>query len=132
MTFFKRPTWRARIIVLLLVMICCPCTAFSLESNMPAEEESFMTGTFLYPIKLFRKYISGADGDRCAMHPSCSTYSVGAFRKHGVFIGWSMISDRLMRCGRDEVVHASSVWKNNAAYSYDPIENNDFWWDQGK
>lgn len=119
---------RATGLIILAAVLCCSGTAVSQESQSP--EDGQATGTFLYPIKLFRQYISGADGDRCAMHPSCSAYSMAAFRKHGLLIGWVMTCDRLMRCGRDEMPNADPIWKNGAVYGYDPVEQNDFWWNR--
>ena len=66
------------------------------------------------------------------MHPSCSKYSAQAFEKHGLFVGWMMTLDRLMRCGRDDMqstplIHIHGEWKR-----YDPLEANDFWWTSPK
>jgi putative component of membrane protein insertase Oxa1/YidC/SpoIIIJ protein YidD len=76
----------------------------------------------------FWQVISGADGHRCPMHPSCSAYARNAFKKHGPVIGWIMTSDRLMRCGRDELNLAPAVRSNGSQHTHDPVENNDFWW----
>jgi len=84
----------------------------------------------LYPIKFYRNYISGADGNRCPMYPSCSQYCMDAFKKHGTFLGWIMCSDRLMRCGRDETKVSPPVLVNGEKLSFDPVNNNDFWWHQ--
>ena len=123
--------WKTIGTAALIMWLWFPSAAFSLDDRT-RNKDDITTGTFLYPIKFFQKYISGADGDRCAMHPSCSSYSARAFGKHGVFWGWIMTCDRLMRCGRDEVRHSPPVWKDDVAYSYDPVENNDFWWDRSK
>jgi putative membrane protein insertion efficiency factor len=84
--------------------------------------------TLLYPIKLYRKYISRADGDRCPMYPTCSQYCSEAIKKHGALLGWIMCSDRLIRCGRDETKLSDPVWVNGVRRTYDPLSNNDFWW----
>ena len=83
-----------------------------------------------YPIKFYRNYISGADGNRCPMYPSCSQYCMEALKKHGTFLGWIMCSDRLMRCGRDETKLSPPVLINGEKLSFDPVNNNDFWWQQ--
>ena len=83
-----------------------------------------------YPIKFYRNYISGADGNRCPMYPSCSQYCMEALKKHGTFLGWIMCSDRLMRCGRDETKVSPQVLINGEKLSFDPVNNNDFWWQQ--
>ena len=80
------------------------------------------------PVRFFQKYLSGADGDRCAMNPSCSAYCVEAIEKHGSIAGWIMCCDRLMRCGRDEVSIASPIWINGEKRCHDPVSANDFWW----
>ena len=82
----------------------------------------------LYPIKFFSKYISPIDGNRCPMYPSCSEYCLEAAQKHGLFMGWIMSCDRLIRCGRDELKLSPTVKVNDAKLSYDPVVSNDFWW----
>jgi putative component of membrane protein insertase Oxa1/YidC/SpoIIIJ protein YidD len=84
--------------------------------------------TLLFPIKLYRDYISRADGDRCPSYPSCSQYCSEAIKKHGAFLGWIMCSDRLMRDGRDETRLSDPIWVNGEKLTYDPVSNNDFWW----
>lgn len=49
------------------------------------------------------RLISAADGDRCAMTPSCSAYAVESIKKYGFLEGYLMTCDRLIRCGRDEL-----------------------------
>ena len=83
-----------------------------------------------FPIKFYRDYISGADGNRCPMYPSCSQYCLEAFKKHGAFLGWIMCSDRLMRCGRDEIKLSPPILIKGEKLSFDPVNNNDFWWHQ--
>jgi putative component of membrane protein insertase Oxa1/YidC/SpoIIIJ protein YidD len=107
-----------------------PCNACSTEKpkdEKPAEEQ--LDGSpFVLPIRFFRQYLSGADGDRCSMYPSCSRYGLDAVEKHGGVIGWIMTCDRLMRCGRDEAGHSPSIQIQHRFFTYDPVENNDFWW----
>jgi uncharacterized protein len=79
------------------------------------------------PINFFQKYLSGADGHRCPMTPSCSNYALQAVQRHGAILGWIMASDRLMRCGRDELKQSPSVITRYGIRCRDPIENNDFW-----
>jgi putative membrane protein insertion efficiency factor len=88
------------------------------------DETNFAT----FPIRLYQEFISGVNGHRCPMMPSCSQYSIEAFKKHGYLLGWIMTSDRLLRCGRDETRLSKTRRKNNETYSYDPLQNNDFWW----
>ncbi len=96
----------------------CIGSLFFLLSNAPvcAQESSGENHSFEKsqhalsgPVNLFRKYISPADGDRCSMHPSCSSYCMNAVEKHGFLKGWVMTCDRLLRCGRDESKHSPPV-----------------------
>jgi putative component of membrane protein insertase Oxa1/YidC/SpoIIIJ protein YidD len=86
------------------------------------------TPPLAHQIGFFRRVLSRADGDRCAMHPSCSTYALESLQKHGVLMGWIMASDRLLRCGHDEVRLAPSVRVGQRRRAYDPVAINDFWW----
>jgi putative component of membrane protein insertase Oxa1/YidC/SpoIIIJ protein YidD len=91
----------------------------------PVADES---NPVLKPLRFITGIISRADGDRCPMVPTCSTYSAQAIQKHGLLMGWIMTSDRLMRCGRDELHLSDTVLINGRKRSHDPVSNNDFWW----
>ena len=98
------------------------------ETRSPQQVLDDNTNFATFPIRMYQTYISGVNGHRCPMIPSCSQYSIEAFRKHGYLLGWIMTSDRLLRCGRDETRLSKTRRKNNETYSYDPLHNNDFWW----
>ncbi len=83
-------------------------------------------------VEVYRMYISPVDGKDCPMYPSCSEYSLRCFKKHGFFIGWIMTCDRLFRCGRDELHLSKEIMMNGELKCYDPLENNDFWWYNGR
>ena len=89
-------------------------------------DKSILNMAFIKGIKFFQNVISPVDGDRCPMYPSCSEYGIQALRKHGPFLGFVMIADRLMH-ERDEMTYASIVIVNGIRRYYDPVENNDFW-----
>jgi len=122
--------------VIFFIILCIFCrTSFAAQDVTVVENPKVSTWTtekqenfVLYPIKFYRNYISGADGNRCPMYPSCSQYCIEAFKKHGSFLGWIMCSDRLMRCGRDETKLSPPVLINGEKLSFDPVNNNDFWW----
>jgi len=78
-------------------------------------------------IKFYQKYISGIDGDRCSMYPSCSHYSGQAIKKHGWLKGWIMTCDRLMRCGRDEAKISPPIMVKGQRHTYDTLDRNDIW-----
>jgi len=95
------------------------------ESDPASQPES--TPVMEAPIRFFQKYLSGADGHRCPMTPSCSSYALQAVQRHGAIKGWIMASDRLMRCGRDELKQSPTVVTRYGIRYRDPVENNDFW-----
>jgi uncharacterized protein len=66
----------------------------------------------------------------CPMYPSCSEYSKEAFEKYGFFLGGMIASDRLMRCGRDEVRLAPRIYVDGKMKFYDPLKYNTSWWDK--
>jgi putative component of membrane protein insertase Oxa1/YidC/SpoIIIJ protein YidD len=130
---FRKPLG---IIFFIILYMCCS-TCFAGQGATVAKRHSLSSETaekqadpFSYPIKFYRNYISGVDGNRCPMYPSCSQYCMEAFKKHGAFLGWVMCSDRLMRCGRDETKLSPPVLINGEKLSFDPVNNNDFWWHQ--
>jgi hypothetical protein len=64
------------------------------------------------------------------MYPSCSNYSKQAIQKHGMIIGWMMTTDRLLRCGRDEMKLSPQIFISGRLNYYDPVEINDYWWNE--
>jgi putative component of membrane protein insertase Oxa1/YidC/SpoIIIJ protein YidD len=123
------------IFFIILFMYCSTCFAehkatVTKMDNPSLETTEKQADPVSYPIKFYRNYISGADGNRCPMYPSCSQYCMEALTKHGTFLGWIMCSDRLMRCGRDETKVSPQVLINGEKLSFDPVNNNDFWWHQ--
>ncbi len=85
------------------------------------------TPTMAAPIRFFQNYLSGADGHRCPMTPSCSSYALQAIQRHGAIQGWIMACDRLMRCGHDELNRSPSVLTRQGIRCQDTVQNNDFW-----
>jgi hypothetical protein len=79
-------------------------------------------------VSVFRDYVSAVDGDRCPSAPSCSSFSVQAFNKHGFIMGWLMTVDRLIHEGKEETDVSPHIYVNGRLKIYDPVENNDFWW----
>ncbi len=118
------------IIAAVLTFFIClsgPAAGQENQGKMP-ENETSSKSFLLFPIHVFRKYISNIDGNRCGMYPSCSTYALNSFKKHGLLMGWIMTCDRLMRCGRDEILLSPPVMQNGVQLTYDPVSSNDFWW----
>jgi hypothetical protein len=95
------------------------------HARVQENQEGFNLGAWL--VSFFREHISAVDGDRCPCIPSCSSYSVSAFKKHGFFVGWLMTVDRLIHEG-DEGAVSPLIIDHGQVKVLDPVENNDFWW----
>ena len=52
----------------------------------------------IFFIKIYQKLISPLFGQRCKYYPSCSNYSIEAFKKHGFFMGLILSIWRILRC----------------------------------
>ena len=52
----------------------------------------------LYPIGLYRRWISPFLPPHCRYHPSCSEYAVGAISAHGALRGGALAAWRVLRC----------------------------------
>jgi putative membrane protein insertion efficiency factor len=126
----SRKHWRRLLFfAYLFIFICIGAEwGYAGETRSPQQKIDDETNFATFPIRMYQKFLSAGDGHRCPMMPSCSQYSIEAFRKHGYLLGWIMTSDRLLRCGRDETRLSETRTKNNETYSYDPLRNNDFWW----
>ena len=76
-------------------------------------------------ISFFQTVVSPVDGATCTFYPTCSDYARQALKKHGLIIGLTMASERLCR---DHTFDGyQTIIKYGGYYSYDPVENNDFW-----
>lgn len=89
-------------------------------------DQSILNLVFIKGIKFFQNVISPVDGDRCPMSPTCSEYGIQALKKHGPFLGFVMIADRLIH-ERDEMKYTPRAIVNGMWRYYDPVDNNDFW-----
>lgn len=49
-------------------------------------------------IRFYQKYFSGMKYTKCPYYPSCSAYAVQAIEKHGAFVGFVLMSYRILRC----------------------------------
>jgi putative component of membrane protein insertase Oxa1/YidC/SpoIIIJ protein YidD len=103
----------------LVIFLCLPAPALG-QQDTP-KTHSIIIG-------FYQDHLSGADGSRCPMFPSCSQYAAEAVQKHGPIMGWVMTFDRVMRCGRSEVRLAPGISVNGQTRVHDPVSANDFWW----
>lgn len=58
----------------------------------------FAKKTFIFPIKLYKRFISPALPNSCRFSPSCSSYAILAIEKHGIFAGFFLAFYRILRC----------------------------------
>ncbi|NIQ95790.1 MAG: membrane protein insertion efficiency factor YidD [Desulfuromonadales bacterium] len=94
----------------------------------PARDDPKQLSVLRYGVRFFQKYISPVDGPRCPMAPTCSAYALQALDKHGPVIGTMMTVDRLFH-ESDPREHRHPVNSGGRIRFYDPLENNDFWFD---
>ena len=102
------------------------------EINQPpsrTHKTRITTKVTTLPVKLlitfFQQVISPVDGATCDFYPTCSGYAKQALKKHGLFIGLAMASERAARDHSPEGYDL--IFKFGRYYIYDPVENNDFW-----
>ena len=110
---------------------------YETEINKPSShqhKESIFTKFTTSPIKLlitfFQQIISPVDDATCDFYPTCSGYAKQALKKHGLFIGLAMASERISR--EHSAAGYDLIFKFGRYYIYDPVENNDFWFDRRK
>lgn len=98
--------------------------------NFKASGLSPAAAAFIRTVRFFQENISEVDGDRCMMHPSCSSYGILAVQKHGFIAGWIMTVDRIIH-ENNEMDTADIMGSGDEARFHDSVENNDFWWYKG-
>jgi len=99
-----------------------------LKRPIPAKAEDISSDPLLSGgIKFYQSYYSSIFGGHCSLYPSCSNYSLCAFKKHGAFLGFLLTYDRLIH-ETDESKYSYKILieKKRIRY-YDPIINNVFW-----
>ena len=57
-----------------------------------------MKYVFILLVKFYRKCISPLKAPCCKYHPSCSSYALEAFEKHGAIKGLILSVWRILRC----------------------------------
>ena len=122
-----KKTFVKSILLLILCSLTVSCTypnSMQTETVWGADPLSSMTRFYREPLN----HLYSVRPGECPMYPSDSEYSLQSIQKHGMWAGWIMSMDRLMRCGRDETKLSPEVFINGKLKTYDPVEQNDFWW----
>ncbi|MBS1519222.1 MAG: membrane protein insertion efficiency factor YidD [Bacteroidetes bacterium] len=57
-----------------------------------------MSTIAVYIVRIYKIFISPILPDSCRFEPSCSDYSIEAFRTHGFFYGFYLTVRRILRC----------------------------------
>lgn len=57
-----------------------------------------MNRVFIFIVRLYQKFISPFKRPCCRFYPTCSQYSIQAFKKHGLIKGAFLTIRRLLRC----------------------------------
>lgn len=111
-----------------LLLICLTlfqaCTNLTSSHNRLSVPPISPLGWYQGPLN----HLAAVRRGECPMYPSCSEYCSQAIARHGLVLGWMMATDRLMRCGRDEMKFAQRILADGKWKFYDPVEYNDFWW----
>ncbi|MEX3747658.1 MULTISPECIES: membrane protein insertion efficiency factor YidD [Lysinibacillus] len=53
---------------------------------------------FIWLIKFYRKFISPMTPPSCRFYPTCSSYGLEAFQKHGAIKGFYLTIKRISKC----------------------------------
>ena len=105
------------------IFVACATPESANRQSAPSDPLSMLLRVYQGPLD----HLSAVRRGQCPMYPSCSQYSKQAISKHGPILGWFMTTDRLMRCGRDEMKLSPRVFVNGKLLYHDPIEVNDGW-----
>lgn len=57
-----------------------------------------MRKVFIMLVRFYQKVISPLKKPSCRFYPTCSTYSIDAFKKHGAIKGLYLTLRRVLRC----------------------------------
>jgi len=57
-----------------------------------------MSKVFIFFINLYRKYISPLKRPSCIFYPTCSCYSLEAYKKYGALKGTYLTLKRILKC----------------------------------
>jgi putative component of membrane protein insertase Oxa1/YidC/SpoIIIJ protein YidD len=119
-----------RVFCLLIVTIAIVSCRSEPEIR-PESDDGSGLNPFAAVVRFYRgplNHLSAVRSGECPMYPSDSEYSLQSFKSHGMLLGWVMSVDRLMRCGRDETRLSPTVRVKGKLKTYDPLNQNDFWW----
>ncbi len=59
---------------------------------------NYLTNICIYLVNFYRKFISPLKGPTCRFYPTCSQYSLEAFKKYGLIKGMFLTIKRILKC----------------------------------
>ncbi|EQK71299.1 TPA: membrane protein insertion efficiency factor YidD [Clostridioides difficile] len=62
------------------------------------EISKHLSNLCIYLVRFYQKYISTLKGPTCRFYPTCSQYSIEAFKKYGFVKGMYLTIRRLLKC----------------------------------
>ena len=57
-----------------------------------------LTNICIYLVEFYRKFISPLKAPMCRFYPTCSQYSLEAFKKYGLIKGMFLTIKRILKC----------------------------------
>ncbi|WP_331275636.1 membrane protein insertion efficiency factor YidD [Peptostreptococcus sp. CBA3647] len=57
-----------------------------------------LAGLCIFLVRIYQKYISPLKGPTCRFYPTCSQYSIEAFKKYGFLKGLWLTIKRVSKC----------------------------------
>ncbi|MDD3428893.1 MAG: membrane protein insertion efficiency factor YidD [Oscillospiraceae bacterium] len=75
-----------------------------------------ITKLLIFPIRLYKKFLSPMLGNHCRFYPTCSEYAMQALEIHGPLLGILLATWRILRCnpfgkGGVDKVPQKGQWK---------------------
>lgn len=90
------------------------------------KKKNFLSKPLQLAVLFYKKQISPALGQRCALYPSCSTYSMEVLKAYGI-IGIPMTGDRLIRESELIKKRKKKIVVNGKVKVMDPVSDHNFW-----
>ncbi len=106
--------------------VAAQVTEIQAHANTPPDKPRLMGRIAAIVIGFYRNQIAPAIGQRCAMYPSCSHYSLEACRRYGL-AGIPMTADRLIRESDHIRYRINPIERNGRELYRDPVTDHSQW-----
>jgi len=120
----------------LTISSICISSEFNNTSKLDHKSEKLISGSnsehlLCKSVKFYQRYFSSIFGGHCSLNPTCSNYSLIAFKEHGALLGFLLTYDRLIH-ETDEPKFSYKIIVNEKIRFHDPLKNNDLWFKKRK